>query len=126
MATVVLDTSVVIALLNENDLHHESAVQATSVKHQYLISAVTLSEALIAAFRNSSKVGQHYQRLIIDSVDRVIAVDDQVAVLGAKVRADKKLSLPDALISATAQIMKAQLWSCDLALVKAHSGAKRV
>lgn len=126
MAAVVLDTSVVIALINENDAHHQSAVKATSLKNQYVISAVTLSEALIAPYRVSPKVGQEYQKLIMSSVDGVISVDDQIAVLGARIRAEKKLSLPDALISATAQVMKAQLWSCDHALVKAHAGGKRV
>jgi predicted nucleic acid-binding protein len=123
VAAVVLDTSVLIALLKSDDSHHAAAIQATSIRNEYLISAVTLSEALIAPFRMSSRIG-HEQRTLISKVfQKIISVDEDIAVLGSQIRAEKNLSLPDALISATAQKFKAQLWSCDRELVKVHRGA---
>jgi len=123
VATVVLDSSVLIALLSESDLHHAAAVKATRAKHEYMISAITLSEALISPFRTSSKLGNQIRQAIEKSVHRVIDIDSAIAALGAQVRAEKKMLLPDALISATATQIGGQLWSCDRALVKAHKGA---
>ena len=57
---------------------------------------------------------------------RVIPTDEEIAVLAADLRAEKNLSLPDALISATAYKLKAQLWSCDRSLVKSHIGAIQI
>jgi len=126
VATVVLDTSVLIALMKADDSHHESAVKATSAKNVYLISAVTLSEALVAAFRRSPQTGRKHHQLITKSVDQVVPIDAEIGFIAAEIRAEKNLTMPDALISATAQKTKAQLWSCDRALVKAHKGAMQI
>ncbi|MEN9687636.1 MAG: hypothetical protein RL381_648 [Actinomycetota bacterium] len=123
MATVVLDTSVLIALLNPDDIHHEAAIKATAAKNQYAISAISLSESLIAPFRKSRGLGEEHRERITKSMSRIVSLDEKIAVLGAELRAEKKLTLPDALISATAYSLKAQLWSCDRGLVKSHSGA---
>ena len=126
MAAVVLDTSVLIALFKSDDPHHESAIKATSARNEYLISAITLSEALIAAFRINLQTGQKHYQLISKTFHDIISVDEVIAALGAQIRAEKNLSLPDALISATAYSMKAQLWSCDRNLVKSHRGALQI
>lgn len=126
MATVVLDTSVLIALFKEDDRHHKSAVQATSAKNVYLISSVTLCEALVAAFRLNQHHGNQHNLLIRKTMDRIVPIDEAIAVRAAEIRAEKNLSLPDSIISATADILKAKLWSCDRALVKAHLGALQI
>lgn len=126
MAAIVLDTSVLIALFKADDVHHQPAVKATSAKHDYHISAVTLSEALVAAFRISPQMGRRHLQLIMKAIDKVIPTDAEIAALAAEIRAEKNLSMPDALISATAQKFKAQLWSCDRSLVKAHTGAVQI
>lgn len=123
MATIVLDTSVLIALFKSDDPHHDSAVKATSVRNEYLISAITLSEALISPFRINPQSGQKYHQLVSKTLHQIISVDEGIAALGAQIRAENNLSLPDALISATAYTKKAQLWSCDRDLVKSHKGA---
>ena len=126
MATVVLDTSVLIALLKNADTHHQSAVKATSVRNEYLISAVTLGEALISAFRINEKSGRTRHQLISTVVNQIVPIDEEIAIHAAQIRAEKNLSLADALISATAYKSKAQLWSCDRELVKAHKGAVQI
>jgi predicted nucleic acid-binding protein len=126
VAAVVLDTSVLIALLKIDDLHHESAVKATSVRNEYLISAVTLSEALISAFRINEQSGRSRHQLITKVVSRIVPADEEIAINAAQIRVEKNLSLADALISATAHKVKAQLWSCDRALVKSHTGAIKI
>ena len=126
MATVVLDTSVLIALLKSGDTHHQSAVKATSVRNEYLISAVTLGEALISSFRISEQLGRRRHQLITKVVNRIVPIDEEIAMHAAQIRAEKNLSLADALISATAYKMKAQLWSSDRSLVKTHKGALQI
>jgi predicted nucleic acid-binding protein len=126
VAAVILDTSVLIALLKIDDLHHGSAVKATSVRNEYLISAVTLSEALITAFRINEQSGRRRHQLITKVVSRIVPADEEIAMNAAQIRAEKNLSLADALISATAHKVKAQLWSCDRLLVKSHPGAIKI
>lgn len=123
MAAIVLDTSVLIALFKSEDPHHESAVKATSVRNEYYISAITLSEALISPFRINLQTGQKHHQLIAKTLQEIIPIDEEIATLGAQIRAEKKLSLPDALVSATAYTKRAQLWSCDRDLVKSHKSA---
>ncbi len=109
--------------MSEDDFHHGSARKATSAKHLYSISAVTLSEALIAPFRVGAKVGQDFRLMIKKSMNQIIEIDEEIATLAAQIRAEKKLLLPDALISATASRVNAQLWTFDRTLAKAHKGA---
>ncbi|WP_422687769.1 type II toxin-antitoxin system VapC family toxin [Candidatus Planktophila dulcis] len=126
MATIVLDTSVLIALLKSGDTHHQSAVKATSVRNEYLISAVTLGEALISAFRINEQSGRRRHQLIAKVVSQIVPIDEEIAIHAAQIRAEKNLSLADALISATSYKKKAQLWSCDRDLVKLHRGALQI
>jgi predicted nucleic acid-binding protein len=123
VATVILDSSVLIALLSPADIHAEAARKATKAKNQYLISTITLSEALVAPFRVGIKTGRDLQLVIKKSVNQIIEIDEEIAALAAQIRAEKKLLLPDALISATATRLNAQLWTCDQNLAKAHKGA---
>jgi predicted nucleic acid-binding protein len=126
VAAIILDTSVLIALLRIDDSHHQSAVKATSARNEYLISTVTLGEALVSTFRISEQSARRRHQLISKVVNQIVPIDEVIAVRAAEIRAEKKVSMPDALISATAQVLKAQLWSCDRALVKAHTGAVQI
>ena len=123
MAKVVLDSSVLIALLSNSDVHHGAAVKATSTKNLYAISAVSLSEALIAPFRDGVKTGQEVRQVIKKSMNQIIEIDEEIATLAAQIRAERSLLLPDALICATASRINAQLWTFDRSLAKIHKGS---
>lgn len=126
MARVVLDSSVLIALISPKDHHHQTVLESLTAKHQYLISALTLTEALIAPNRLSAAIGQQMLTAIKRSIHEVVDSDSEIAVLAAQLRASTNISLPDALISATATATKAQLWTCDKALGKAHKGTVNI
>lgn len=126
MARVVLDSSVLIALLSPNDLHHEAAIHATKANHQYLISAVTLSESLVVPFRSSTKSAERIRATIEKAVTAIVPINSDIATLGAQARATLSLSMPDALISATATQEKSELWTFDKALANAHKGARLI
>lgn len=126
MARVVLDSSVLIALISPKDHHHHTVLKSLTAKHQYLISALTLTEALIAPNRLSAAIGQQMLTAIKRSIHEVVDIDSEIAVLAAQLRASTNISLPDALISATATATKAQLWTCDKALGRAHKGTVNI
>ena len=94
MATVVLDTSVLIALLKNADTHHQSAVKATSVRNEYLISAVTLGEALISAFRINEKSGRTRHQFISTVVNQIVPIDEEIAIRAAQIRAVEEIARP--------------------------------
>lgn len=124
MAGVILDSSVLLAILNPGDLHHGAAVnQLRGKSDSFSISAITLVETLIYAFRQSPSAGQRYKASIDRAIKEIVPVDEKVALEAAKIRARTQLKVPDALISATATLTGARLWTLDQRLAKAHKGA---
>ena len=125
MTLILLDTSVVIALRKSDDAHHQSAVEAlTSYKGEIAIAAITLTEPLIQPMRRSGAKGREAVLAITDAVDHIYDFTTPIAVKTAEIRSTQNLTVADAMISATALAHKAQLWTCDSALAKAHKGAR--
>jgi len=124
MGRVMLDSSVLIALFNPNDGHHEMVVsKLDSEDNQYEISAIALMETLVAPFAAKPDRGDHMRSEMAEAIAVIHPVGEDVAVTAAKIRARTKMKVPDALISATAILVGAQLWTLDQKLAKAHKGA---
>lgn len=125
MAIAVLDTSVIIALRNEKDSHHEACLAALSnFEGEIFISVVTLIESMIHALKKVGNRAEAHAAQLSSSVDRVVSLDQEIALASARVRAKTGLRLPDSVISATALACKAQLWTFDAKLAKATPGAR--
>ncbi len=124
MGRVALDSSVLIALINGNDLHHDAVYSRfESEENVYELSAVALAETLVGPFEESLRRANEVKRevgLVIDSIE---PVSEEVAVEAAKIRATSKLRIPDSMISASARLNGATLWTLDKKLAKAHKGA---
>lgn len=94
---IVLDAGALIALLNDQDPHHEWALQMfiDTVAEDLRISAVNLAEALV----HPVKAGRH--REFMDSVQglglEVCDVDSDAVVSLAIIRAERGLRMPDAV-----------------------------
>ena len=124
MGKVILDSSVIIALFNDADAHHEAAMKALGEsKNNFEISTVSLAEALSSVLSDSERnemnddLKKHFSPLH--------PVDEKVAFLASQIRAaTKAIQMPDALISATAILAKAQLWTFDRKLANNHPGAR--
>jgi len=127
MAGVVLDSSVVIALLTPFDKHHEAVrrVVAASSK-RLMISTITMTEVLVKAARISESACREMAQDLGAQFGDPIELSPQIAVTAAMIRAGTGLATPDAIISATATVNGAGLWSCDAALAKAHKGARLI
>jgi len=119
-----LDSSVLIALMNSHDAHHEVVVSRLGMgSDQYEISAIALMETLVAPFAATPDVGEKIREELLDFFQVIHPVSEEVAVAAARIRAMTQLKVPDALISATAILAGAQLWTMDKKLAKVHQGA---
>ena len=101
MARLILDSDALLALLNADDLHHESIINRLSLNSNFLsISVVTYSEALVYPFEKGREV--EMSQLIRSHISEVVDVTIAIASKAAQLRALSKIKLPDALIAATA------------------------
>ena len=110
MALIAVDTSVLIALLDPADAHHQAAFASLEAyaDDDLRIPAHTLAEALVHPAR-AGKDGEA-RRLIAGLEIAVDAIDEAIAVAAAKLRAEhgSALRMPDALVIAYADVRKAK------------------
>ena len=124
MGRVTLDSSVLLAILYSGDVHHDAVVKhLTGRDDQFSISALTLVETLMHAYKVSPRAGAKYKMAIDEAVKEIISLDEEVALEASKVRARTGLRTPDAIISATATLAGSRLWTLDRRLATAHKGA---
>ena len=127
MAGVVLDSSVVIALLTPFDKHHTAVRKAVVETHEHLVIAtLTLTEVLVVPAKLSHKACSDMARDLRRQFGEPINLSGEIAMSAASIRATTGLRTPDAIISATATAIGAKLWTCDAALAKAHKGARLI
>lgn len=110
MALTVLDTSVLIALLDPDDVHHQHA-RASLEAHaddDLRIPAHALAEALVHPIRAGKE--REARRLIASLEIAVDPIDEAAAVAAARLRARHggALRMPDALVLAYADVRKAK------------------
>ncbi len=122
MGLVLLDSSVLIGLINSEDKHHALIMQNFETSSLYTISALTLTEVLPLAVAKGVAKAAHES--FAKRLHQIVDVSQEIAVSAAHVRAKTGLRTPDAIISATATASGATLWTCDAALAKAHNGAR--
>ena len=124
MGSIVLDSSVLIALLNAGDKHHVAAREAIKNKNIFFVSAISFAEVLPTAI--SQGKGDFIRENIKLAVSRVFDVTEEIAISAAEIRASKGGGTHDAVISATAKLAKAELWTFDKKLAKNHPGARLI
>ena len=124
MGRVALDSSVLIALLNDKDSHHDVVYsQINSGENHFEISAVTLMESLVGPYMENARSASEIRRKIAVAIGSIEPVTEEVAVEAAKIRAATNLKAPDSIICASAKLTGATLWTLDQRLAKAHKGA---
>lgn len=126
MGKVILDSSVLIALFNDADSHHEAATKALGeAKGDFEISTISLTEVLSSDLSDAERYEMNQD--IKKHFSPLHPVDEKVAFMASQIRASKRtIQTPDALISATAILAKAQLWTFDKQLAKNHPGARLI
>lgn len=106
MGAVVLDSSVVIGLLDAADALHEQALTAlirrTADGAEFSLPASVLAEVLVGEARRSRPAVDLRRRHLTELFGQVRVLDEEVAAAAANLRAGhRSLRLPDALVIAT-------------------------
>lgn len=114
MTSVVLDTSVVSALLQPRDaLHSSSSSLVTDWEARgssFFLPAVVWCEALIGVLRSPHRRERHLVNFRTQAIDEVVPADVEIATRAAHLRAgDVGIRLPDAFVVATAQQLSADV-----------------
>ncbi len=106
MGKVVLDSSVVVAVMDKHDAHHQAAVaelvRMNEAKASFILPVVVLSEVLVGSARQGDDTVELRRTMLAEAFGRARVIDEQVGVQAAKIRArHQSLRLPDALVVAT-------------------------
>lgn len=102
MGLALLDTSVVIAALNGQDVLHRgasAAILAERERHALAVSTLTYAEMLVGPMRVGRRAVEVVERFVAQV--RLLDVTPEVARAAAELRARRNLRLPDAVVVAT-------------------------
>lgn len=129
MGLIVLDSSVVIALLDPKDIHHKKCASAhkklaVEQKTSFFIPTIALAESLVGAIRISYEFALLFFARISDEIGSLVAFNTKIAWLTASIRSTSAIGFADAAIIATASEMKAELWTCDKKLINKYKKIK--
>lgn len=116
MAIVVLDASVVIALLDSSDAHHAAAAEAIrQVRREALVlPASAYAEILVDPWRRGTGAVAVARGFVSDLGIRIEPLTAEIGERAARLRARHgALRLPDALVLATADVLDAPVLTCD-------------
>jgi predicted nucleic acid-binding protein len=100
---IVADSSLLIAIIDSNDPCHTRGVEelaAVSAADDVLIPAVAFSEAVAFPYRAGSAQGRAIERQL-RTIGEITPVTVEIASRAARIRAQRQVRLPDALIIAT-------------------------
>ena len=122
-----LDSSVLIALANEDDVHHKSCSKIfNSRPHIYQASVMAYLEALYSGFKVNYERALAASLDLISRLDQIFDVDLEVATAALRLVGETGMELPDSVICATAEIYGEQLWTCDKGIVAKFPRAKYI
>jgi len=116
VALLVLDASVVIALLDARDIHHSRALASIegSRADEKVIPASAFAEVLVVPQRAGGRAVGEFERNLADVPVRIEAVTADIARQAAALRArHSALRLGDALVLATGEILGATVLTAD-------------
>jgi predicted nucleic acid-binding protein len=114
MGVRLLDTSIVIATLNRDEVLHEAASQAVRAerdRNTLAISALTYAELLVGPLRAGGRALEVVERFAAQV--RIVDLTPEIARRAAEERVARGLKLPDAVIVATGLLHADLLLTAD-------------
>jgi predicted nucleic acid-binding protein len=114
MGSVVLDASIVLAMLNTRDALHKPAQSAVygywAQNREFTVPVSVLGEALVLASRSGADAVDEVESFVDALASDVPVIDRRIVREAASVRAAKpSLKLPDALVIATGRVVDASI-----------------
>lgn len=110
MGLIVLDAGVLIGVLDRNDAHHLPATAALRAAEESLsrlaLPVSALAEILVGPTRRGPEAVAVVDGLIAALTIDLVVIDEQVARQAAFLRVESGLRLPDALVVATAIVIR--------------------
>jgi predicted nucleic acid-binding protein len=118
MGLIVIDTGVLIGVLDGSDIHHVPATEALRLAEenldQLVLPASALAEILVGPSRRGPEAVAAVDGLLATLAIDLVAIDQAIARQSAALRAKTRLRLPDAFIVASAIVLRAdRLLSTD-------------
>jgi predicted nucleic acid-binding protein len=118
MGLIVLDAGVLIGVLDRSDVHHGAATEALRRTEESLdrlvLPASALAEILVGPSRRGPEAVAIVDGLLVTLAIDLVAIDQAIARQAAVLRAETRLRLPDALVVASAIVLRAdRLLSTD-------------
>jgi predicted nucleic acid-binding protein len=118
MGLIVLDAGVLIGVLDGSDAHHVPATEALRLAEENLdqlaLPTSALAEILVGPSRRGPEAVASVDGLLVALAIDVVAIDQAIARQAAVLRATTHLRLPDALVVASAIVLRAdRLLSTD-------------
>jgi predicted nucleic acid-binding protein len=112
MGTVVVDTGVLVSLLDPQDANHDRATrvlhEVRRARDQMVLPATALAELLVGASRLEPAALRTVEALVDAVVDQVREIDREVVGVAVRVRSRHRfLRLPDAMVLAVGQVVEA-------------------
>lgn len=108
---IVLDASVLIAYLDESDVHHVQALKVLSTTEQYRIHTLTLAEVLVRPTREGRAV-ELIDKITAIGIGELERVPDEARQL-ADMRVSTALKMPDCCVLMAATAHAGSLASFD-------------
>jgi len=129
LGSIVLDSSVVIALLDPQDSHHKRCMREFDYfkslgKSNFFLSSITIAESLVGAFKKSYEYALEVFSRISEDIGTLVSFNIESAWLTARIRSSSQIGFADAMIVATAEQLDAQLWTCDQKLLSKYNKVK--
>ena len=122
MGTLVLDSSVVIAIASERDALRADALELVARwrRARVLLPAVAYSEVMVEPIRMGR--AEDRERRIRKAGFEIVPIDAEIAREAARARAQHPgLRLPDAVVIATALVHDADLATLDRRMASLHA-----
>ena len=118
MGLIVLDAGILIGVLDGSDVHHVPALEALRRAEesldQLVLPASALAEILVGPSRRGPEAVATVDGLLATLAIDLVAIDQAIARQAALLRAKTHLRLPDALVVASAIVLRAdRLLSTD-------------
>ena len=122
-----LDSSVLIALANDKDVHNAACVvHFKKPRNTYSASLIAYLEALRSTFRDSFEVAIEAGLELESRVDKLLELTLPIARIELRIIGETGMGMPDSVICATAEIYGSQLWTCDKGMVTKFPQAKYI